>query len=136
MKDRGILNPQLSGLVAEMGHGDLLCIADAGLPIPVGVERVDLAFAPGQPGFLEVLQAILTELRVEAYVLAEESKEHCPQVVEALSQALPEAQVVWVDHEEFKRRTAGARAVVRTGQFTPYANVLLGSGVDFSSGAG
>jgi D-ribose pyranase len=136
MKDRGILNPQLSGLVAEMGHGDLLCIADAGLPIPVGVERVDLAFAPGQPGFLEVLQAILTELRVEAYVLAEESKEHCPQVVEALSQALPEAEVVWVDHEEFKRRTAGARAVVRTGQFTPYANVLLRSGVDFSSGAG
>jgi D-ribose pyranase len=136
MKDRGILNPQLSGLVAEMGHRDLLCVADAGLPIPVGVERVDLAFAPGQPGFLEVLQAILTELRVEAYVLAEESKEHCPQVVEALSQALPEAEVVWVDHEEFKRRTAGARAVVRTGQFTPYANVLLRSGVDFSSGAG
>jgi D-ribose pyranase len=136
MKDRGIINPQLSGLVAEMGHGDLLCVADAGLPIPVGVERVDLAFAPGQPGFLEVLQAILTELRVEAYVLAEESKEHCPQVVEALSQALPEAEVVWVDHEEFKRRTAGARAVVRTGQFTPYANVLLRSGVDFSSGAG
>lgn len=136
MKDRGIINPQLSGLVAEMGHGDLLGVADAGLPIPVGVERVDLAFAPGQPGFLEVLQAILTELRVEAYVLAEESKEHCPQVVEALSQALPEAEVVWVDHEEFKRRTAGARAVVRTGQFTPYANVLLRSGVDFSSGAG
>jgi D-ribose pyranase len=134
MKDRGILNPQLSGLVAEMGHGDLLCIADAGLPVPLEVERVDLAFAPGRPGFIEVVEAVLTEMRVEAYVLAEESKEHCPHLVDALAQALPEAEVMWVDHEELKRRTAGARGVVRTGEFTPYANVLLQSGVDFSSG--
>lgn len=135
MKDGGIINPQLSELVAEMGHGDLLGVADAGLPIPLGVERVDLAFAAGQPGFLEVLQAVLTELRVEAYVLAEESKEHCPQFVDALSEALPEAEVVWVDHEELKRRSAGARGIVRTGEFTPFANVLLRSGVDFSSAA-
>jgi D-ribose pyranase len=32
-----------------MGHGDALCVADAGLPIPNGVPRIDLAFAPGSP---------------------------------------------------------------------------------------
>lgn len=135
MKDHGILNPQLSGLVASMGHGDLLGVADAGLPVPPAVDRVDLAFAPGRPGFLEVVEAVLGELRVEAYVLAEESKEHCPRFVEALDRMLPEAEVLWVDHEELKRRCGTARGVVRTGEFTPYANVLLRSGVDFSAGA-
>lgn len=136
MKDRGILHPLLSRLVASMGHRDLLGVADAGLPVPPGVERVDLAFAPGRPGFLEVVEAVLGELRVEAYVLAEESKEHCPQIVEALDRMLPDAEVVWVDHEELKRRCGAARGVVRTGEFTPYANVLLRSGVDFSGGRG
>ena len=133
MKARGIIHPRLAAVVAAMGHGDLLGIADAGLPIPLQVERVDLGFAPGKPGFLDVVRAILEELRVEAYVLAEESREACPDYVRALEEALPEAEAVWVDHEQLKRLTAGARALVRTGEFTPYANVLLRSGVDFTT---
>ena len=136
MKDRGILHPRLAAVVASMGHGDLLGIADAGLPISLEVERVDLAFAPGKPGFLDVLGAVLAELRVEAYVLAEESREGCPRCVRALDESLPEAEAVWVGHEELKRLCRDARAVVRTGEVTPYANVLLRSGVDFSSAGG
>jgi D-ribose pyranase len=132
VKARGIIHPRLAAVVAAMGHGDLLGIADAGLPIPLQVERVDLGFAPGKPGFLDVVRAILEELRVEAYVLAEESREGCPEYVRGLEESLPEAEAVWVDHEELKRLTADARAVVRTGEFTPYANVLLRSGVDFT----
>ena len=36
-----------------------------------------------------------------------------------------------VSHEEFKRRSATARAVVRTGECTPYANIMLIAGVAF-----
>ena len=36
-----------------------------------------------------------------------------------------------VSHEEFKRRTAKARAMVRTGECTPYANIILIAGVKF-----
>jgi D-ribose pyranase len=132
VKARGIIHPRLAAVVAAMGHGDLLGIADAGLPVPLQVERVDLGFAPGKPAFLDVVRAILEELQVEAYVLAEESREACPQYVRTLQESLPEAEAMWVDHEELKRLTAGARAVVRTGEFTPYANVLLRSGVDFT----
>jgi D-ribose pyranase len=114
-----------------MGHGDLLGIADAGLPIPLQVERVDLGFAPGKPGFVDVVRVVLEELRVEAYVLAQESREGCPEYVRALEESLPQAEAVWVDHEELKRLSAEARAIVRTGEFTPYANMLLRSGVDF-----
>jgi D-ribose pyranase len=133
VKARGIIHPRLAAVVAAMGHGDLLGIADAGLPVPLQVERVDLGFAPGKPEFLDVVRVILEELRVEAYVLAEQSREGCPEYVRVLEESLPEAEAVWVDHEELKRLTAGARAVVRTGEFTPYANVLLRSGVDFTA---
>jgi D-ribose pyranase len=132
VKARGIIHPRLAAVVAAMGHSDLLGIADAGLPVPLQVERIDLGFAPGKPGFLDVVRAILEELRVEAYVLAEESREGCPDYVRTLQESLPEAEAVWVDHEELKRLSAHARAVVRTGEFTPYANVLLRSGVDFT----
>jgi D-ribose pyranase len=131
MKDRGLLHPELSRVVASMGHGDLLCIADAGLPVPPGVERIDLAFAPGLPRLLDVVSAVLGELGVQAYVLSEELQESKPSFVSALAQALPAAEALWVTHEQFKQETARARAIVRTGEFTPYANVLLRSGVGF-----
>jgi D-ribose pyranase len=133
MKESGILHPELAKIVSQMGHGDLLGIADAGLPIPRDVDRVDLAFAPNQPGFLEVLDAVLSELRVEGYVLAKESSEACPRLVEALGERLPVLEAEWVDHEGLKRLAHGARAIVRTGEFSPYANVLLRSGVGFSA---
>lgn len=133
MKDRGILNPDLARIISQMGHGDLLGIADAGLPIPREIERVDLAFAPNQPRFLEVVDAVLSELRVEGYILAKESNSACPRLVEALAKRLPAVEAEWLDHEGLKRRTYDVRAVVRTGELTPYANVLLRSGVDFSA---
>ncbi len=131
MKDHGILHPRLAEVVASMGHGDLLAIVDAGLPVPVEAERIDLGFAPGKPGFLDVVDTVLGELKVEAYILSTESREACPRYVGALREALPEAEAVWVEHEELKRLSGGARAIVRTGEFTPYANVILRSGVAF-----
>ncbi len=63
MKRSGILNPQLAQVVASMGHTELLCIADSGLPIPPEVLRIDLALAAGVPGFLQTLDAVLSELQ-------------------------------------------------------------------------
>jgi D-ribose pyranase len=132
MKERGLLHPQLARVVTELGHGDLLGIADAGLPLPLGVERVDLAVVRGVPSFLQVVQAILAEVRVEGLVFAEESRAACPELIAAVTALAPGATVEWVSHEELKARSRSARAVVRTAEFTPYANVLLVSGVDFS----
>jgi D-ribose pyranase len=132
MKDRGLLHPQLARVVAELGHGDVLGIGDAGLPLPLGVERVDLAVVRGVPSFLEVARAVVAEVRVERLILAEESRSACPELIAAVTALVPTATVEWVSHEELKVRSRSARAVVRTGEFTPYANALLVSGVDFS----
>ena len=135
MKERGVLHPQLGRVLAETGHTDTLGVCDAGLPIPDGPERIDLGYAPGQAPLLSVLDAMLSELRVEAYVLAEESRLHASWLVDALDERLPDADVRWVSHEELKAASRAARAVVRTGEFRPFANVLLVSGVDFDAAA-
>lgn len=131
MKDVGVLHPELARVLASAGHGDRVGLADAGLPIPPATPRIDLGFRPGQPALLDVLDAVLSELRVEAYVLAEESADAAGWLVEALGSRLPAARVIWVTHEDLKVATREARAMVRTGECRPYANVLLQSGVDF-----
>jgi len=131
MKKTGILHSLLSESVAMFGHGDGLVIGDAGMPIPDGPRRIDLAVARGIPSFEQVLRATLTELHVERAVLAQETLQHSPAVAELLADLLPGIPVEVVSHEELKARSADARVMVRTGEFTRYANVLLIAGVVF-----
>lgn len=126
MKQTPLLHSELSGLIAAMGHGDLLVIGDAGLPVPPGVRCIDLAVTRGVPRFWDVLDAVLSEMAVERSAWASEAS---AELASALSGRLPVPQVV--PHDDFKRLTHEARAVVRTGEFTPYANVCLWSGVAF-----
>ncbi|MEW9031441.1 MAG: D-ribose pyranase [Planifilum fimeticola] len=131
MKKTTLLNSHLSRVISEMGHTDRLVVADAGLPIPRETERIDLAVRPGLPGFLETLEAILSELEVEKVYVAEETGRISPQLHRALKEMFPEAEWEAVTHEELKGMTKGAKAVVRTGECTPYANVILQAGVSF-----
>ena len=114
-----------------MGHTDKLVVADAGLPIPLDVQRIDLALAPGIPAFLDTLRVIASELAVEEFMVAEELTEQNPALVTAIQALFPDAKMFVVRHAQFKVITGSARAVVRTGETTPYANVILISGVTF-----
>ena len=132
MKRTGILNVRLAGVVAGMGHTDRLVVADAGLPVPPGVPCIDLAVCCGLPGFLDVLRSVAAELKVEAITIAGETRTARTDGLAAEVAALfPGVPVDEVPHEDFKARTANARAVVRTGECSPYANVILHAGVAF-----
>ena len=131
MKKTALLNQPLSSTIAGLGHLDTLVIADAGLPIPPATRRIDLAVSQGIPPFLDVLRAVLAEMQVQGAVIASEMASHSPAMHAALLTALGSVPVTAIPHEEFKVRTAAARAVVRTGEFTPYANVILIAGVTF-----
>lgn len=131
MKKSGILNPDLMKIIASMGHTDRLCVADSGLPIPPGVPRIDLVLVAGVPGFLQTLRAVLGELQVEEAVVAEEMRTRSPQLYEQTRQALGGIRLQYVPHGQFKEMLQTVRAVVRTGEQTPYANVILESGVMF-----
>jgi D-ribose pyranase len=131
MKKTGILNKDISGVVAGMGHLDMLVVCDAGLPIPAEVRRIDLAVKPGLPRLVEILEALATELKVERLILAEETREVSPHVEDAVLRIFEGAGVEKISHEKFKELTRRAVAVIRSGEFTPYANVILVSGVVF-----
>lgn len=131
MKKTTLLQSDLSHVIATLGHMDILVVADAGLPIPPETRRIDLALTRGVPGAIETLKVILEEMQVERVVMAGEAKERNPQYLADVQQLLPGVPVEFVPHSEFKNRTASARAVVRTGEFAPYANVILVAGVVF-----
>ena len=128
MKRGGIINARLAGEIARLGHTDLVVVCDAGLPIPPGPAVADLAFRLGVPSFETVLSGLLEELVVEGAAAAEETRES-PEVARVLHDLLPDLGLV--PHHELKRMTAGAKLVVRTGEATPYANVILRCGVAF-----
>ncbi len=137
MKKSGHLNRDISRVLASMGHTDSIVIADCGLPIPHGVECIDVSLAFGNPPFLHVLETVLADLKVERTVFASESQEHNSELVSRASKMAGElVRIEFVSHEKLKELTRDARAVVRTGEATPFANVILYSGVNFGSGHG
>lgn len=132
MRRHGLLHAELNRVIAAMGHTDTIVIADVGLPVPAGVACIDLALVAGTPRFADVFDAVYRELAVERVTVANEIHARNPSMV-ALSERL-RADGLAVDeltHEDFKRACAGARAVVRTGETSPYANVILHAGVTF-----
>ncbi|HEC22841.1 MAG TPA: D-ribose pyranase [Chloroflexi bacterium] len=131
MKKTGLLNQPISSVIAGLGHMDTLVIADAGLPIPTETQRIDLALTKGIPSFLETLQAVLSEMKVERAIVAEEMLSVSPHIYQAVKEALGDVPIETVSHTMFKEQTRSARAVIRTGEFTPYANVILVAGVVF-----
>ena len=132
MKREGLLHAELDGVIAGLGHGQLLVVADAGLPIPDWVRRIDLAVAPGLPGFLPVLRAVLRAGVFEAASIAQELEPANPSLAGAVAELLgPGIALGSVPHAQLKDLAASATAIVRTGEFTPYANVVLRAGVLF-----
>ena len=131
MKKTTLLQSDLSYIIATLGYLDTLVIADAGLPIPAETMRIDLALTQGVPGTVQTLKVVLDEMKVEKVILAEEAKDRNPKFLADVQNLLPGVPIEFVPHSEFKTRTANARAVVRTGEFAPYANVILVSGVVF-----
>jgi D-ribose pyranase len=131
MKKTPLLNTALSEVIASLGHGDMLVIADAGLPIPPETLRIDLALTKNVPSFLQTVATVLSEMQVEKVLIAHETGQVSPQVLSELKRLLPETPFIEISHAELKEHCAQARAVVRTGEFTPYANVILVSGVVF-----
>lgn len=127
------INPALSRVISETGHTDLLVVTDAGLPIPPGSERIDLAYRPGAPAFFDVLDTVLAELVVEGATVSEEVAEKSPEVLAALRERFADQdfEIELIPHIEFKKLTHSARAFVRSGEFTPYANVILHAGVAY-----
>lgn len=145
MKRKGILNSDISRVLGYLGHTDRICIGDCGLPVPDEVERIDLALKFGVPSFMDVLKEVAGDMKIEKIVLAEEMKEQNPeQLKEVLhyfasletgfktgEEGYPMPEVTFVPHEKLKKAARDCKAVIRTGETTPYSNIILQSACIF-----
>ncbi|MCB7154753.1 MULTISPECIES: D-ribose pyranase [Bacillus] len=131
MKKHGILNSHLAKLLADLGHTDKIVIADAGLPVPDGVLKIDLSLKPGLPAFQETAAVLADEMVVEKVIAAAEIKASNQENARFLENLFSKQKIEYLSHEEFKLLTKEAKAIIRTGEFTPYANCILQAGVLF-----
>lgn len=131
MKKKGILNSSIASVLAKLGHTDTIVIADCGLPIPDVVKRIDISLTLGNPTFIETLAAVIDDMEIEKITLASEIKKYNANVHNEITKLLPNVEKAYVDHEQFKQLTKNAKAVIRTGEITPYANIILHAGVIF-----
>lgn len=131
MKKKGILNAQLAGYIAALGHKDLFMIGDAGMPIPKDVPIVDLALCGGVPTFRQTMDAVLEETEVEFYTIAQEIVEKNPQLLEYIRSKLSGVPSEMIPHTALKEMSAKVKFAIRTGEFTPFPNIILRAGVAF-----
>ena len=131
MKKIGILNGEISSVVSKMGHKDLIAIGDCGLPIPNNTKRIDIALSKNIPSFIDTLKNVLLELQVEEVILATETEDNNPKVFAEIKKQFENVEFTFISHEELKVMLNECKAVIRTGEQTPYANIILKSGVIF-----
>jgi len=135
VKRTRLLNSELSYEISRIGHTASITVCDAGLPISQGVKRIDLAIESGYPSLIRTLDAILSEMMVEEIVVASEidtkNLEVYRQMMDVFRTHGMEPIVTRVPHTEFKELTRSSEVIVRMGECTPYANVILKSGVVF-----
>lgn len=132
MQKGGMLNSAIAKVLADLGHTDTIVIGDCGLPVPAGVQKIDLALKPGTPSFMEVVEEVAKNMVIEKVEIAGEMEEKNPVVWDAMHQLFTKEQwIIDENHEAFKEATKHAKCVIRTGEITPYANVILHSSVFF-----
>ncbi|MBM7617431.1 D-ribose pyranase [Weissella uvarum] len=138
MRKTNLLNSQLSAAISQIGHTQWLSIGDAGLPILDVGQKIDLALVRGVPSFIDVLAATLSEMKVQKVYLAQEIKQANPEQLTAIQTLLDDdVQIEWISHEALKAMTRDPNniATVRTGEVTPFSNIVLESNVDFAGEA-
>ncbi|KRN89334.1 D-ribose pyranase [Ligilactobacillus ceti] len=131
MKKSGVINSEVSAVISNLGHMDWLSIGDAGMPCPLTTKKIDLAVSRQLPSFIDVLTNVLTEMEVEKIYLAEEIKTINPDQLAQIKKVLPGIEIVFVPHSQLKQDLNKTHAFIRTGEMSPYSNIILQSGVTF-----
>ena len=131
MKKTGLLNGHVSRVISEMGHTDKLAIGDSGLPIPKETERIDIALIKNVPRFIDTLKIVLSELCIERVFLSKDIVDVSPVLFEEIKKVIGDVEITLLPHDEFKADLKNCKAVIRTGEQTYFANIILQAGVIF-----
>lgn len=128
MLKTGILNPQINSLLSRVRHTNSLVIADRGFPSWPGIETIDISLVDDLPRVADVLCAIQRNFNIGSVMMAEEFRMSNPQeVVRRMKEIAKGTKLLFEPHEKFKERVPYALGIIRTGDSTPYSNVIIES---------
>lgn len=130
MLKNSILNSQLLEILCRLGHTQTLCICDVGLPIPPGNKVIDLAFLPGYPDIYSIIRGVLSCTPVEKAYCAQESQSSNSAFMSFVHRELT-CEVIMISHDTLKEMSRSCIAYVRTGECTPYANIIFQAATSF-----
>ncbi len=128
MNEFGLINRNMAKIIAEQGHQDLLMVVDAGFAIPLSVKVIDLSLKVNRPMVVEVLAELKKFHSVEKLIMARQTKDKNPTLYRDIKTTWEGAEVEIVDHSDLKQLAKSVKAVIRTGDFTAFGNVILVSG--------
>lgn len=131
MKKTGILNRDIATVLSQLGHTDTIVVGDCGLPIPQHIKCIDLSMDLGTPSLVDVIRLIMKHMEVEKITMASEIKLQNTRLDHEITSTYGNIPLDYVFHEDFKKAMSDTKAVIRTGEATPFANVMLRSGVIF-----
>lgn len=128
MLKTGILNPHLLSLLARVRHTNTIVISDRGFPFWPQIETVDISLVDNLPTVLDVLRAVRPNFVVgKAWMAQEFLRENSPGTRKKFIGALKGVSLKFEPHVEFKKRVPLAIGLIRTGDTTQYANMILES---------
>jgi D-ribose pyranase len=123
---KGILNPQILSMIARVRHTNTLVIADRGFPYWPMIETVDISLVDDVPTVLQVFEALKANFSVGHIYMAEEFKaNNAPALQQIFANSRGEIPITYEPHNEFKLRVPQAIGLIRTGDSTQYANIIL-----------
>jgi D-ribose pyranase len=124
----GILNPQINSLLSRVRHTNTIVVADRGFPFWPMIETVDISLVDDIPSVLQVLKAIRPNFQIgKAWMAQEFLKSNDATTSAAFAEALSGITLTHEPHIEFKKRIPHAIGLIRSGDTTQYANIVLES---------
>ena len=128
MLQSGILNPHILQLIARIRHTNTLVIADWAFPFWPQIETVDISLTHGIPTVLDVLDLLTPVFKIGRIWQAEEFlANNTQETVTRFRKSFGDIPVTREAHVEFKKRVPLAIGLIRTGDPTPYGNIILES---------
>jgi D-ribose pyranase len=128
MLKSGILNPAINSLLSRVRHTNTLVIADRGFTFWPQIETVDISLVDDIPRVIDVLAAIQRNFSLGRVFAAQEFLAgNSPQTASELENSLLGIPITFEPHIEFKKRVPSAIGLIRTGDTTQYANLILES---------
>lgn len=124
----GLLNPHVLSLLARVRHTNTVVIADRGFPFWPEIETIDLSLVDDLPTVSQVLSAIRSNFVIGRVFMAEEFlANNSGERLDAFNRSLEGIPLTREPHVEFKKRVPRAIGLIRTGDTTQYANLILES---------